>query len=396
MRDIKYIIKRIIIGTGIALAVMFMKQNVLAYEWEYEGDERVTYSSNSLVAQSIVIKGTSSSSPSYPFSPSYEQNSILNGSFGNISHKDQGYFVNSFNVSFGYPDLEPGDYYFVLPGGYSSTYFSGDDTVNTDYVTNKDNYYSFNPGAEIFSVLFSRGSTNEMESNSFYPEMMYFKVYFRVTDNYDNTIPLRFNLGKPLEAQNTFIFTSYGVTSNTNYLYRFNNTCTSWGSSGNCGRWYNHFYNPLLYSTPMSENYPDGNDLVEQGSSDIKTQIDEIINGQFTEDLEFPYMNGGGKTFGDNTYSFTDLLIMPIDFFRSIVNNSDTCSPVSVPVPGLTGTMQLPCLTTFASSILGTSLVDTIKMIFGCIIGFKILQRLYKDVIHILDPENMEQLQDIF
>ena len=32
MRDIKYIIKRIIIGVGIALAMMFIKQNVYAYE----------------------------------------------------------------------------------------------------------------------------------------------------------------------------------------------------------------------------------------------------------------------------------------------------------------------------------------------------------------------------
>ena len=67
MRDIKYIIKRIIIGVGIALAMMFIKQNVYAYEWETANDTQIPTTDYSVA----VSKRTShrfSMNPSYSLS----------------------------------------------------------------------------------------------------------------------------------------------------------------------------------------------------------------------------------------------------------------------------------------------------------------------------------------
>ena len=75
----------------------------------------------------------------------------------------------------------------------------------------------------------------------------------------------------------------------------------------------------MLYTGTPGSPILDGNDIISDSSSDIKTTILDIIDGHFNENLDFPYMNGGGMSFGDNSYSFQDLLIMlRRRFFSSI------------------------------------------------------------------------------
>ena len=66
MRDIKYIIKRIIIGTGIALAIMFIRQNVYAYEWETSNDTQIPTTDYSVLVGYNLSRYWSTSAPSYP------------------------------------------------------------------------------------------------------------------------------------------------------------------------------------------------------------------------------------------------------------------------------------------------------------------------------------------
>ena len=128
----KNIIKRILIGVAIGTILMFIRQNVYAYEWTTEGDELQTITEPSV--RMYYTTGNQSSEPSYPFTASMSiVDPITNGNNGSITHKMQGYFVNGFTVSIR-SELEAGTYYLILGGGYKSQNFSGDDTINESYL----------------------------------------------------------------------------------------------------------------------------------------------------------------------------------------------------------------------------------------------------------------------
>ena len=392
----KNIIKRIFIGVAIGLILMFVRQNVYAYEWTTENDVLQTTSEASV--RLYYTNGNSSSRPTYPLTSSMGiVDPITNGNYGSITSKMQGYFVNGFTVSFR-SELEAGTYYMILGGGYDSQYFSGDSTLNEDYLLDSSSYSSGNNNISIDSVSFSRGTTNEFQTSTTFPDMLYFKVYFTLTEDYSSTTdgPLIFILGNSDTINDKLVFTSYGVTSNSHWLYRFNNSCTAWSSSGSCGNSYYKFYTPLVYSHSYSDIYPNANDLLQDTSDDIKSQIDNIINGEFSDDLSFPHVfDGSGLSFGN--YTFQDLLLLPLNWLRSIFTNTSSCNGISLPFPGLANhTFVLPCASSFVTAFLGEELFFLLQLFISCTLGFKILYALWKSCLHIFSPDHFVWVDDIF
>ena len=393
----KNIIKRILIGVAIGTILMFIRQNVYAYEWTTEGDELQTITEPSV--RMYYTTGNQSSEPSYPFTASMSiVDPITNGNNGSITHKMQGYFVNGFTVSIR-SELEAGTYYLILGGGYKSQNFSGDDTINESYLLDSSSYSVNESNFTIDSVSFSRGTSNEFVTNSSsYPDMLYFKVLFTLSEDYSSTTdgPIIFTLGNVSTSSDKLVFTSYGVTSNNHWLYRFNNSCTSWDSSGSCGTSYYKFYNPQLYSHDYGSIIPDGNAGLSGVTDDIKNQINNIVNGEFSDDLSFPHVfDGSGLSFGD--YTFQDLLLMPLNWLKTIFTTTDTCTGVTLPFPGVANhTFVLPCASSFVIAFLGENLFFLLQLFISCTLGFKILYSLWKSCLHIFSPDHFIWVDDIF
>lgn len=407
MKDIKYIIKRIIIGIGIALALMFIRQNVFAYEWETDGDVLI----NDIYFKSrryYVLprrSGTSTSEPVYPQTVQSTYYDFLSSSITSTSGSPIGnttipgntrsfgpYFIQSERLDFTgttfYPNI---NYYVIVPYGYNNNVFSSlSSNVNEDKILDSSTYTTNSNYTSISSASLSFGIPNDLENPATFSYYYYFKIAFTVSEEVNDLI---IDIGT-YGSQN-FIFTGYNTYSFDNYLLKSNFLCNSWVANSTCSYRSERMYFPFIYTHVAGSIYPSGGSIADSTSNDIKTEIQQIIDGQFTDDLNLPDLNGGGRKFGDNEYSLQDLLLMPIEFIQKLTT-SNTCVSPSVPVPGLNGTMQLPCLTSFATSILGSEIVDMIKIILGCILGFKIIVALYNSILHILSPDHLLWVDDIF
>ena len=410
LRDIKYIIKRIIIGTGIALAIMFIKQNVYAYEWETSADT-LTQDTIRMYISADGIFPNQTSSFSYPItysSSSLDQNYAVGTNSGdynsaNIVQRQTPIPMSIVDLQiylFGVSLNANQRYKLIVPYGYNNNIFSSlSNNVNETLILDPTTYSINNNFIDINSGSLAFGVENDLQESSNYPYYMYFNIQFTPTEditNSDITISINGTYNRLLSASVSSLNT-YTLSDNRQALISSN--IVSGGSPvGQASYWTNNFYKPFLYTTSQQADnwYIDGNDIVSTGEIDIKGKINEIIDGQFTDDLNFPYLNGGGLNFGENNYSLTDLLVMPIEFVRSFVTSSDACSPVAVPLPGITGTFYLPCVQTFATSMLGQTIVDIIKLIAGCTIGFRIITKIYNAVQRILDPEHLMYFDDIF
>lgn len=402
MKSLKYIIKRIIIGTGIALAVMFVKQNVYAYEWETSVDAPIDISNYNFGYASLTSSLFRSKTPSYPETTNNLQTNFTStGSINSLSYSSNviPFYYNTIYLNTGGYTFESDTYYkLVIPIAYNSTVFTDLSTnFNTDKILDPTTYSFNNPNWSVYSASFAYGVSNDIENNQTFPEYMYFSIIFSGSQSV-NDLTLYINGSNTI----SHTVTAFNTISDSNYLFKTNFTCSTFSTSATCGYYTQRGYKPFLYTTGVGPDgchgsgcYLDGQDIADSTSMDIKDQIGQIIDGQFTDDLNLPDLDGGGRKFGDNEYSVQDLLVMPLEFIKKL-STSDSCNPLDVPVPGLNATMSLPCLTTFASSMLGSNIVDLIKLILGCILGFKILTALYNSILHILSPDHLLWVDDIF
>lgn len=390
MKSLKYIIKRIIIGTGIALAIMFIKQNVYAYEWEAQGDQQLDFvTDNYPVLSQYWIYTRSSSSPSYPisFNSSFDRATgpSLFGVYASdisLSRLVGPSMVTAITMDFDNYVFQPDTYYYVvIPYGYNSNNFSSLSSNFNGYDLTESSTYSINNG-NISSVVFSFGSDNDYELTNDYSYLMYFKILFTVSEQTSDVI---ITIGDT--SSKTATFTAFNTTTFKDYIWKYNLTCNSYTSS-TCSSKNSSTFTPLLYTGTPGAPIIDGNDYISDSTTDIKTKIGEIINGTFSEDLDFPYLNGGGRPFGDNEYTLQDLLIVPLNFAKSIAENYDTCVGVEIPVPGFNTNFTLPCISTFITGFAPGTFITMIKTIFGCVISFNLLLGLYRDVQTALSPKD--------
>lgn len=397
MRDIKYIIKRIIIGTGIALALMLIKQNVYAYEWETANDTQIPTSDYSVLVGKKTSRYWSTSAPTYPVNSTQgsdyfqlDSSAVDSGQyFTNVIP----YYYNSINLTFSDITFQPDTYYKVIvPIRYNSSVFTSlSANVNEDKILSSSTYTTNNENWNIYSASLGFNIENDLDNNTNYPLYLYFSIIFSGSTSVSDLV-IYINGNETISHS----ITAFNTISDSNYLLKTNQTCSS-VSNRICTYYTRRIYKPFLYTTAVGEDYviEDGNDIISNSSTDIKTQIGEIINGQFTEDLTFPYLNGGGKSFGENNYSLTDVIVMPLEFLRTIVTSSDTCTGPMIPLPGLNGTFTLPCVQSFATSILGLEFLELLKNIIGCLIGFKLITKMYNIIQRILDPTHLLWIDDL-
>ena len=201
MKDIKYILKRIIIGTGIALAIMFIKQNVYAYEWTTEGDQQLSTVDYYFTRQRFKNNPYLSSRPSYPYTAQGNSDTIRNygnnaesgtpdGSNASSSHAVGPYFINGEVYDLSGFTFEPNiNYYVILAFGYSNDYYSSiANNVNEELLLDSSTYTTNNNYVNISSASFSFGTENDIEEDSNYPYIYYWKVFFTVDQEVDDLI----------------------------------------------------------------------------------------------------------------------------------------------------------------------------------------------------------------
>ena len=407
MRDIKYIIKRIIIGVGIALAMMFIRQNVYAYEWETSSDVPIDTSSYQFVSNIQVSIGRypatgSLQCPSNGNYPIITQASNINANFA--IGTDSGDYVSTtgiqnartqlstmyhdrWYVSFGTYEFQPNTLYkVIIPLAYNSNVFTSMlDNVNESKILD-DTIYSFSDESfDVYSASYSFNTTNDIEeNNSTFPTYMYFSVLFSTTAINENALTLYINGDTDIIHS----LTAFNTISDSNYLFRPNWNRTTCATSF-YGQYSNRFYKPFLYTTSTEADnwYIDGNDFITSGTSDIKDAIDEIVDGTFSSDELFPYLNNGGVVYGDNEYTLQDLLLVPLNFLKAFVKNDDECIGPTIPLPiGANNSFVLPCATQFFGTIFSSTFILSIKSIFGVVFGCIIIINLYNDINVILSP----------
>lgn len=391
----KNIIKRIFIGVSIGLILMFARFKVYAYEWTVEGDEYINPkavtitdyvsfgnmnissfpASSSTISTDITFSSSAGSgSINSSYSNQYSQTRTLPIFYGAIDVK-----LTSNSLSF-----EEGKYYkIIVPMGYSSNIFSSlSNNVNEEIVLDSSTYSVSNSNLSIYSASLSFGVDNDMDSDTTFTKYLYFSIIFYCNTSFTTSSSNRINFyinssNVPLTCTATALNT---YTCDKPYLFKTNlNNTTSY---------YTHrFYKPFLYQTIPTSIIPDPNASIHGVTSDIKSQIDDIIDGTFSGDFDFSSINTGDSPFGDSDYTLQDLLLVPINFVKSIATNYDICSGVSIPIPGFNSSFTLPCMTSFMSGIFGSNFVAMIQSILGCVVCIRILGWLYNDILNAIDPK---------
>lgn len=89
---------------------------------------------------------------------------------------------------------------------------------------------------------------------------------------------------------------------------------------------------------------------------------------------------------GGQTGSLMDLVSLPLEFLDSLNN---ACSPISITIPFINQTFQLPCLRSTLTSVFG-GLVSIIVLVINAILCYRLIKG-FIDIIHDLkDPNNDE------
>lgn len=249
MRDIKYIIKRILIGVGIALAMMFIKQNVYAYEWTTEGDEPLSVVGYGMANNIFYMNyGRRDSAGNYPLTISgssvsygfYQTDESGTGT-GTVSNLNRVYgptYITGLKLSLlNYPFTTGNSYYAIFAFGYDTDALTSiSNNFNEEKILESSTYSAINSlgtvneNVVIDSVGFVFGSNNDIENNSSWPYIYYYKVNFHVTSD-TNDVMFLINSG---QNQNV-TYTAYNTTTFDNYLTKFNFTCTSYNTTVSSG-----------------------------------------------------------------------------------------------------------------------------------------------------------------
>lgn len=405
-RDIKYIIKRILIGAGIALLLGFINQNVYAFEWTTTEDEYI-YTSNNVGLSYSYLSFYSSRSPSYP----YSQTSLLNGtnfnnnilSCSSTTISDVNYCIGmagdengatssfygpynflGFEYTFTNTTLPAGNYYIILSGAYNNILnanYVTDFEYNEDLLLDSSTYSVNTNNINIKSVLFSSNVDNTIIYGNYWDKIFYFKIYFEVLEEVSN---FKFTIGD-LSTQ-TGVLSSFNNSTFENYLYRYN-----FAAMNVYNRYSYIFMYPMIYSHTPGDIFPDFSTMVEDQLSEIDDEITSgIQNGEYTIQNDLDAFSGGGGgagiAFGNNNIS--DILTIPLQFLQRF-NSDTTCEPLTIPLPKLNTNMSLPCMSTFFQGMFGAELFAIIQLILGVGVAFKVSMAFYYTILNILDPQRL-------
>lgn len=405
-KDIKYIIKRIIIGVGIALALMFIKQNVYASEINdllagnnttlidyrnmgdyYVSDIYVNYYQQKYIVPVYNELTHTPTTPStstgngcsglsfkkYYYSnigntdpyimPSNPSTTVLGANWGGCS------LSNTKYMTFGGIVLDIPSYTFEKDKYYKINMYylneynnsSRDLTINNAINDPEDLKVKMNSTLEVYSMQYLTLEYNEgpylevqNSSSSFYNWLL---ISIIIKANEDTTGPIiyfGYNPSDSLITGNTTFPSTF--TSNDHLpllMFNYNVGNSSWANAMNLTSTRPFIYEYIVENPSIQ--VPDYYDGIQ---SEIEGIIGEINDGIYTGDNTLDIISGGGGGINFGNYTFTEILTMPIRFLQTL-SNETTCSPINMNIPINNATIEIPCFSNFFKNIFGDNLLYT-------------------------------------
>lgn len=362
--DTRYIIKKIIIGVGIALILAFLKtNNVFADSIANNYCYKLNYTDE------IIDCSTQDISNYEPFQIGIKSTPVGDDVFTFYFYPPVS--TNHYEFSFGFENIENGDLLLINQKVYSSTFFT------------QIGFMPASSGANLYT--YNGSPTTDFSASNF--------NFIYITEDYSRAYDLVNNPPSWIKSSptpylsnvNTYYFVSGVSQSSYNFYNLFGGIQPSW------------VYNRLNGDTTFLNNadnfdttlhfFDENGDLI----GDIQ-HTEESFNLPFVEDYWLQGFQDSGDTFTDDTCSnggicaeniltFIDFLKMPFNFLKSLNRNS--CEPISIPFPFTNSSIQLNCLSSIFSSVLG----NFYSVLFYIITG------LYAYRITIL---NIDTITDVF
>lgn len=343
VKDFKYIIKRIIIGVGIALIIMLIKGglvlNVHAQSGSlssivvYRGYTNGNYSD----ANNVRNQQLYGNLPFTIFAP-YQDRTVwgirLLADFSNIGAFNGSAYQNVLDVYFRFDQTGANDYW--------------NNSINASaiYVSN------LNTTSNVSCALSSQTSSS--------------RTYHCTGgfNNYEYPTTVNFVVGDP----NNYTAQSQWVS----YINQY--TSIDIGA--------------ITYSTTTAQS-PDSANIsdIKNGVNDINNNIDDINNSindsdtdQVQQDSDTAFLN-----FSLNTHGLTRVITAPLRLISALFGG--TCSTLSFPLPFVNQNVNLPCMSTIYQQHFGNFLT-LYRLITDGIIGYWVAIKVFKKCKDFLDPTN--------
>ena len=435
-KDIKYIIKRILIGVGIALAIMFIKQNVYALVDDPLADQYNTLLefNDSGSSEVVIIKdfyaNWRNNSGTYEYTLPYE-NSNYSSCEGKTITSNY-YRVSAYSMP-SYPSTsELGSNWSC--SSYSKRYVTlAGVKVTINYNFEKDKYYKINLwylkekegslpraplenqsflsnppdinikhnniiedfGGNYGSYTLLEGPYNQSSDSSYY-DWLGISYTFKVLED-TNQVVLWYGYN-PNSTKITGVKTyPSNFTSSTESPLFVYNTFESANSSNMPFANLTHT-RPFIYEFDKEQFDIDtgsgGSDYEFNYFSDVQSSINDTILDINDE------IYGINQVFDNNlgvvnvgNYNIATLITFPINFLKTF--NSDTiCSPISINLPINNATISIPCFKDFFIGIFGENLLGIVQtLIMGSIALFLIFD-FYDFCMKILSPDGLITYED--
>lgn len=341
----KYIIKRILIGTGIAVALMLLTRtfNLSVYASQTNiltpDKLRMTYYQNNLTTTEYNISNLSISSfPSVPF---YGKSSTGN----NISIRQLRYHTTVQGLKSGYYDISFLSYF----GGLNSSYLNGINySIHQEYA-----WYSCETSTDLIPVT---GQTGLVSGYEPYVQSVVCRNVYIDTSNPNMYVFV--NL-----SNQTNDGSGYGLTT-INALYNSNNN------------------NDTIVDNQET--------IIEQQQEQTQKQqeTNDILNDDDTTDAQ-----SSGSSFFNN-FSSTDhgglsgIITTPLSYIQSLASPG-SCEPISLKLPFMEDRASLPCLQASIMSMggQGYNFLHLFHIITDGLIAYYVLVKIFAHIRSFKKPD---------
>ena len=121
-----------------------------------------------------------------------------------------------------------------------------------------------------------------------------------------------------------------------------------------------------------------------QNIIDSQNQINNTLNDDNVDESTDKALDFFNNFDSGNTGTLTDIISLPLDFLDKL---NDTCSPIVLPVPYM-GNITLPCIQSYLSTFLPDSFLNLIRLVVNGFLMYKIIISLIDFINTLKDPNN--------
>lgn len=325
--------------------------NTLSVSTNYETDTQDNFVQSAYYTTSSVSTSTTDKSILFVFNV---QNTLRAGYLYSIT----GYMCNNKNA-----------------GTYFLTAYSNNNQTDTINNKNKPIYISSGAGNTISNEPYYNGNA----SSSYRCAYENFFIVPSVNSQY-----IGLKIRTTSNVSSSWDFHGYSVTELGQYDLVTNSSLT------------NAIKNSNLASATSVEEVQQAQQEIKQeitGMQDKQQQTNDkldSLNGNITNSDSSDATNDAGgffEGFTTDTFGLTSIITSPLNLIQSIT--SKTCSPLTLQVPFVNKTMELPCMSTIYSEHFGTFLTIYQTITFG-IISYWVCVRIFALVKDFKNPDHDE------